>query len=55
MKQTKDVSVDEFTQEFRSVVDRIGIVPHELAHHRFVDALQIETQINLLGCVTRME
>ena len=32
MNQAKGVSVDEFAQEFRRVVDRIGIIHDELAH-----------------------
>jgi len=55
MSQAKGVSVDEFAQEFRTVVDRIGVLPVVFTHDRFVNALELETRIELKGHITSME
>jgi Ty3 transposon capsid-like protein len=55
VSQAKGVFVDEFAQEFRTVVDRIGVLPAAFAHDCFVNALELETQIEIKGHITSME
>jgi Retrotransposon gag protein len=55
MKQAKGVSVDEFAQEFRSVVDRLRNMEDEAVHYQFVEALQTEIQLELAANITQNE
>jgi Retrotransposon gag protein len=55
MKQAKGVSVDEFAQEFRSVVDRLSNMEDEAVHYQFVEALQTEIQLELEANITQNE
>jgi hypothetical protein len=55
MKQAKGVSVDEFAQEFRSIVDRLRNMEDEAVHYQFVEALQTEIQLELDANITQNE